>query len=425
MAHTHENDFTGVKKSQPFLKKPLLKKGLGIALPILVLAGGFGGFKVMGAMKPAPETKTEAPRAAPVLIAEAQARSVKLAVLAQGEVRPRTEINFAAQVGGKIEYVSPNFLEGGQFNKGDILLRIVSTDFDLRVTQAQANVAQAQTILTRELSEADIARRDWEDLGQGKASPLSLREPQVAEARAQIASAQAALEAAKLQQSRTILRAPFSGRIREKTVSIGEFISVGQKLGRIYATDIADVKIPLTDSDLAKLGLGIGFKSTAANPGPNVKYSAIIAGDAHTWTGRLTRTDSSYDPSTRILYAYTELQAPYGKGADHGTPMASGLFVDARIDGRDTEHSIVIPRNALRGTDKVFIVNADNTLTIRTVKVASSDRKQVVITSGLSAGENVITSPVRGAANGMQVAIATTLTKTDTSEDPDTTKDKE
>lgn len=418
-----QNDtFKGTNTRRP---KSAIKKSLSIALPVLVLVGGFGGFKAMGAMKPKPETKTEAPRAAPVLTAYAQARSVELSVRAQGEVRPRTEINFAAQIGGKIEYVSPKFLEGAQFNKGDLLLRIVSTDYDLRVTQAQSNVAQAQTVLTRELSEADIARRDWEDLGQGKASPLSLREPQVTEAHARLASAQAALDAAKLQQSRTVLRAPFSGRVREKTVSIGEFIGAGQKLGRIYATDIADVKIPLTDTDLAKLGLGIGFSSTAANPGPTVRYSASIAGEPHTWTGTLTRTDSGYDPSTRILYAYTELKDPYGKGADNGTPMASGLFVNAYIGGRTTEHSILVPRNALRGTDKVFIAKDDSTLSIRTVKVAASDRTQVVITAGLSDGERVITSPVKGAAEGMRIAVATTLAQGNEQEKSNTQEKEE
>ncbi|PHR91784.1 MAG: efflux transporter periplasmic adaptor subunit [Robiginitomaculum sp.] len=384
------------------------------ALPLLVIFAGVFGFILMGVMKPDPDTKSEPPRAAPVLTAQAELRSVELAVQAQGEVRPRTEINLAAQIGGKIAYVSPNFLEGGQFRKGDTLLRIVSVDYDLRVTQTQANVAQAQTVLTRELSEADIARRDWDDLGEGEASPLSLREPQVAEARARLAAATAALDEAKLQQSRTVVRAPFHGRIREKTVSIGEYITPGQKLGRIYAVDIADVKLALTDADLAKLGLGIGFRATNAHPGPGVEFSATVAGVAHTWLGRIARTDSAYDPSTRILYAYAELNDPYGAGADNGTPMASGLFVSARIKGRTTEHSIIVPRNALRGTDKIYIANADNTLSIRTVKIASSDRYQVVVTSGLSGGETVIISPVRGVAEGMRIEVATTLAKNTT-----------
>lgn len=398
---------TRTRKSRSFFG--MIRGMARFALPLLVIFAGVFGFILMGILQPEPDTKAEPPRAAPVLTAQAEVRSVELAVQAQGEVRPRTEINLASQISGKISYVSPAFLEGGQFKRGDTLFRIVSAEYDLRVTQSQANVAQAQTVLTRELSEADIARRDWDDLGEGEASPLSLREPQVAEARARLAATMAALDEAKLQQARTIIRAPFSGRIREKTVSIGEYITPGQKLGRIYAIDIADVKLPLTDADLAKLGLGIGFRATKARPGPNVVFSATIAGEPHTWQGRIARTDSGYDPSTRVLYAYAELNDPYGTGSDNGTPMASGLFVSARVKGRTTEHSIVVPRNALRGTDKIYIANADNTLSIRTVKIASSDRYQAVVTSGLNGNETVIVSPVRGVAEGMRIEVATTL----------------
>lgn len=385
-----------------------LKRLVIFAAPLFVLGAGIGGFVVMGKLKAKPETKTEAPRAAPVVTASAIVRSVELSVKSQGEVRPRTEINLASQIGGKIAYVSDDFLDGGQFSQGDILLRIDSADYDLRVTQAQANVAQAQTVLTRELSESEIARRDWEDLGEGKATPLSLREPQLAEARARLAAAQAGLDEALLAQSRTIIRAPFDGRMREKTVSRAEYITPGQKLARIYGVATADVKLPLTDADLAKLGVGIGFKSTPAHPGPKVIFTATVSGTLHTWHGRLTRTDSGYDTQTRTLYGYAELKDPYGKGADRGTPLASGMFVDAKIAGKTTVNTITVPRNALRGSDKIYIANADNTLSIRTVDVNSSSRKMVVIGSGLIGGENVIVSPVRGVAEGMPIEIATT-----------------
>ena len=401
----------GLDLTGPRRKRSIVIRVFVFLLPFLVLIGAAFALIAMGNLKDKPEDKAEAPRTAPVLIASAETRSVQLSVYTQGEVKPRTEINLAMQVGGKISYISPSFLEGGQFRKGDILLKIEAADYDLRVTQAQANVAQAQTVLTREISESDIARRDWEDLGEGKASPLSLRKPQMAEARARIASAKAVLDEAKLSQGRTILRAPFSGRVREKTTSLGEYIAPGQKIGRIYGIDVVDIKLPLTDNDLAKLGLGIGFSQTNTTPGPEVTFSANIAGQRRTWHGRLTRTDSGYDTATRVLFAYAELKHPYGKGSDNGTPLASGLFVDAEIQGRAINNGVVVPRNALRGADKVYIANADNTLSIRKVVVASSDKQNVVLTGGLEPGENVIVSPVRGVAEGMKIEVAKTPIK--------------
>ncbi|MEL7453082.1 MAG: efflux RND transporter periplasmic adaptor subunit, partial [Pseudomonadota bacterium] len=181
------------------------------------------------------------------------------------------------------------------------------------------------------------------------------------------------------------------------------FVTPGMQLGDIYASDIVDVPIPLTDRDLASLGLGIGFLESPQAPGPEVQLSATIADTPHTWTGRVSRTDSAFDPATRVLFAYVTVDDPYGAGADDGTPLATGLFVSAEMTGRQLVDGIVIPRTALRGNDMVFVAQPDDTLEMRSVQVASSTRERAVLTSGLAVGERVITSPVRGAANGMKI----------------------
>ncbi len=387
-------------------KKSFLGRALKFTLPLIVLFAAAVGIMFMGKLKPKAETKNEPPRATPVVTAYAESRSVELSVSSQGEVRPRTEINLAALVGGRVEWLAPNFLEGGRIKKGQIILRLESAEYDLRVTQAEANVAQAQTVLIREISESDIARRDWEDLGKGQASPLTLREPQMAEARARLAAAKAQLGEAKLQQSRAVVYAPFDGRVRERLVSLGDTISAGQNIGRVYGVAIAEVKLPLTDVDMARLGLGIGFTSSKAKPGPEVVLSATISGEPHIWHGRITRISSSYDPETRVLFAYAVVKDPYGKGSDNGVPLASGLFVNAKIAGREVVNSIVVPRTALRGSNTVYIANDDKTLSLRTVEIASSSRDMVVISAGLAPGEQVITSPIRGVAEGMKIELA-------------------
>jgi RND family efflux transporter MFP subunit len=401
----HENNISpSINSGRP--RAGLLKRSVKFVLPLVVMALAVGGVMFMGKLKPKAETKNEPPTATPVVTSYAESRSVELSVTSQGEVRPRTEINLAAQVAGRVDWVAPGFLEGGRFKKGQVILRLDSAEYDLRVTQAKANVAQAQTALTREISESDIARRDWEDLGEGQASALTLREPQMAEVRARLAAAKAQLGEAELQQSRTVVYAPFDGRVREKSVSLGDTINAGQNIARVYGVDIAEVKLPMTDTDMARLGLGIGFISTKSQPGPTVVLSAVVAGEMHTWQGHIARISSSYDTTTRVLFAYAEVVEPYGKGADSGVPLASGLFVKVKIDGREVVNSIVVPRTALRGSDTVYIANKDKTLSLRTVKVAASSKGMVVITAGLSAGERVITSPIRGVADGMKIELA-------------------
>ncbi len=383
-----------------------VKRLVVFALPAIVLIAAVAGNIAMSAFKPKPEEKQEQIKATPVVVAEAVAEPVRLTVSAQGEASPRIAITLTPQVSGKIAFVSPAFIEGGAFEKGDVLVRIEPAEYRYRVVQAEANVAQAKSRFASEEAEASLARREWEELGEGEGSALALREPQLAEAAAALASAEAMLNEARLQLERTAIRAPFTGRVEAKSVDIGQYVTPGLALGEIFATDVMEVALPLTDAELGQLGLHIGYRETSVEESPAVTLTALVAGEARTWKGRITRTASGYDRDTRVLFAYAEVEDPYGAGSDQGAPMAAGLFVTAQIEGRTIENSVVIPRTALRGENEVFIVRADNTMEIRQVAVASSNRERAVLTSGIEAGEKVITSPVRGAADGVAVAVA-------------------
>ncbi|MFT5931444.1 MAG: RND family efflux transporter MFP subunit, partial [Hyphomonas sp.] len=337
-------NYAETDQNPPFRLGLLVKRILFLALPVFVLIGSVGGFVAMGALKPAPEEKTEIIEALPVLTTVARSKPVSIKVHGQGEVKARSEVMLASEISGRVAYVSPKFLAGGQFERGETLVRLESREYELGIVQAEAAVAQAHTALLQEISEGQIASQGAEQLGLDQVSDLTLRHPQRAQAEAQLASAQARLDDTRLQLSRTRILAPFAGRVRERSVNIGAYVSPGARLGEIYASDVVDIAIALTDSDLANLGLGIGFSETPARKGPPVTLSATVAGVPHTWSGRITRTASGFDPETRVLFAYVEVTDPYGKGADNGTPLATGLYVDAEIDGRTLADSIVLPR---------------------------------------------------------------------------------
>ncbi|MEH6695650.1 MAG: efflux RND transporter periplasmic adaptor subunit [Hyphomonas sp.] len=387
----------------PFRLGLLIKRIVFLVLPVLVLIGSVGGFVLMGALKPAPEEKAGVIEALPVLTAVARSEPVTITVHGQGAVRARSEVSLAAEITGRVAYVSPNFLAGAQFKQGETLVRLESREYELGIVQAEAAVAQAKTALLQEISEGQIASQGAEQLGISQVSDLTLRLPQRAQAEAQLASAEASLDEARLQLNRTRIVAPFSGRVRQKSVNVGAYVSPGVQLGDIYASDVVEIALALTDADLANLGLGIGFSESSGQKGPPVALTATVAGVPHTWSGRITRTDSGFDPETRVLFAYVEVADPYGKGADNGTPLATGLYVDASIAGRALEESVVLPRTALRGKASVYVARDDDTLEIRPVSVAFSDRDRLVLTSGVAEGEKVVTSPVRAAASGMKI----------------------
>ncbi len=381
----------------------LLWRLIVFALPVVVIVGGVAGVMVMNALKPEPDKKAEELKPAPVLVTNPSRETVHLAVNTQGEVRPRTEIDVVPQISGKILRVSNSFIEGGFFNKGDVLIRIEPDDYSLKVIQAEATVAQAEQVLIRERAESEIAKKDWAELGDGDASPLTLRLPQMAEAQAKLDSAKASLADANLQLSRTIIRAPFSGRVRSKGADLGQYVTPGTRLGRIFATNIVEVPLPLTDSELSQLDLPLAFMESNERPGPKVELSAIVAGQQRHWSGHIARTDAAIDPRTRVLFAFVEVTDPYGAGADNGMPLAVGLFVDAKVEGRAISDALVVPRTALRGDDTVYVAKDDGTLTMQTVTVVSSNRNTAVLIAGISPDDRVITSPVRAVSEGMKI----------------------
>ena len=372
-----------------------------------------GGVAVVGiaiifilfATRPQPQRANSAPRPVAVFVEEAQHGEVALTVTSQGEAQPRTQINLVPQVAGRITFVNPDFIEGGFFEAGETLIQIDDADYRLAVTRASAQVAQAEQALAREQAESDLAASEWEELGEGEASALTLREPQLAEARAQLAAAEASLQEARLNLQRTRISAPFTGRVRSKNADLGQYVSPGTNLGQVFSTDRVMVRLPLTDHDLGLLGIPVAYNAMGDDDaGIPVTLSATLAGERHEWQGRITRTDSAIDTETRVLYAIAEVEDPYGTAAqEEGAPLAVGLFVSATIQGREIDNAFIIPRNALRGEDSVYIVREGGLMEIHTVNIIDSSPDRVIVSSGVEGGDLVVVSPLRGASNGMSV----------------------
>lgn len=381
--------------SQP-RKGGFVRKFLVILVPILIFVLAFIGLGAMKAGKKKPEVQKRRDPTLAVMAIPAVRETVVLDVTVQGQTRPRTQVDISPQVGGKITYVSPQFVAGGQFKKGDVLLRIEEADFNVAVLRAEAAVARAEQVVVRELAEGQIAAEDWLDLGRGgEASPLTLRKPQLAEAEAGMKSAMADLDNAKLQLARTVVRAPFNGRISERFADIGQFISPGTRLASCFSTETIEVPLSLNDADLTRLGLPVSMGINSDVPRPDVVLSAVIAGKMRQWHGQIVRTDGVFNPQTRTISAIAEVKDPFGKGmSEDGFPLPPGLFVDAEIVGRTLESAIVIPRDSLRPEDKVYVVDDQGEAQSRDAIVLDTNADRAVIESGVEAGELVIISPL-------------------------------
>jgi RND family efflux transporter MFP subunit len=371
---------------------------ISVIITVVALVGLAAlAFMSVQIMKPEAEQAEEKFAGLSVFSQEVTQADLDFRVEAQGEVRPQREIVVAPQIAGRIAYVSPDFIDGGFIRRGQVLVQLEGADYELAVVQR----------LAREQAEAEIAQQDLINLGITDSSPLARREPQLAEANAALESAKAQLADAQLALARTAVVAPFDGRVREENVDVGQFASPGQSLGRVFATDVVEVALPINDDELGRLGLPLAFAETARNPGPEVIFSASVSGEVRTWKGRVTRSSAAVNAQTRLINVIAELNDPYGAGSDNGAPMAPGLFVNASIEGTKIENLLVAPRSAIRGGNNIFIGDPEKgELRIYSVDLVFSSPDGAWFRSeNVNPGDLAITSPIRGSNDGMSITI--------------------
>lgn len=392
---------------EPETRSPRLRMAVA-AVAVLAV----GALVALLAVKLRPEAERRETHAPPPLVevVEVTTGPVALSVHSQGTVEPRTASTLVAQVAGRVVAVDDSWADGGLFRRGDVLLQIDPRDYELALRDARAARAQAETRLQREEAEAEVARQEWEELGgDGEPNPLVLRRPQVAEARAALEAAEAAVERAQLELSRTRVVAPFDGRVRSKEADLGQHVAPGTPLGRVFATEVAEIRLPVEKEELAYLDVGVGWSEDRDGDGPVVSLSGELAGATPTWPARLVRTGAEIDPRTRMLDLFARVDDPLARDrSDGAAPLPVGLFVEAEIAGRNVESAAVLPRRVLRPTERtrdteVLVVDAEDRIRFRRVEVLRAVGDEVVVGSGLSDGERVVTSPLDEAVDGMEV----------------------
>ena len=197
---------------------------------------------------------------------------------------------------------------------------------------------------------------------------------------------------------------PYEGIVRTKESDLGQFVNPGTRLGVTFATDFAEIRLPLTDGDLAFVDIpGAGeFSASETGNGPQVVLSAIQEGQMTEWDATIVRSEGVVDEKSRVTYAVARIEDPYQLHGD-GDELPVGTFVGAVIDGLTAENIIRIPRSVVRGSDQVVFVDDDDNLEIRSIDIARADAHYVYVRSGASAGERIVLTTLESPINGMRV----------------------
>ncbi len=321
-------------------------------------------------------------------------------VTVYGEVRPRVQIDVISEVAGRITSVSPSFAEGGSISAGEPLITIEQRDYLLAVSEAKARVAARELELAQALADADVAKKQLAN--EKNPSDLALKLPQIAQARAALEAAEIGLERAQSDLERTQITLPFDARITQTSVDEGQYLGLGRTIASVFSTDIAEVRLPFTDADIAALGIPIGYEAEEGK-GLRVRLTADVAGATRQWQGQLVRLDASLDPRTRTTFGTVEVRNPFAD-SEGAMPMAPGLFVSASVEGRSLTDVLAIPAAGLRAGGRVFIMNDENLLEVRSVRVAHATSEMAYLSNGISEGDRVIVSPIRNPVPGMALS---------------------
>lgn len=367
-------------------KKSLSKR---LILPVTILLGG--ALAITGVMftkatpTANPDLLTEPPKTK-ARVQKAVTQTATLSAKSQGTVQPKNQVDIAAQVSGKIIKVSPLFVNGSFADENALLLEIDDRDHQAALITAKSRVAQTQRLLAEEKGRSRQAKREWRDLGNKEANDLFLRKPQLIEAQAAVESAKASLRVAELNIERTKITVPFNARITETHVNLGQFVNAGTKLVSVYDTSIAEVRLPLSDKQMALLDLPVS-NLTLTNQ-PLVTLTGTIAGKRYQWLGKIKRTESSVDIRTRMYHAIAEIEQPFSNNQE--APLLPGLFVEAEIEGKQLSDVVVLPKEVLVKRTNLYTLDKDNKVQLSPVNVLRKQANKVWIQTQLTDDTDIL-----------------------------------
>ncbi|NCG06243.1 MAG: efflux RND transporter periplasmic adaptor subunit [Gammaproteobacteria bacterium] len=372
-----------------------------VIAPALILA--FSVVIFIGLINNQPTLKTTVKEPVPVAVRALDVRlaPMQLRVSSEGNVQPSVETKLVAQVAGEVIELSSSLVAGGNFSKGDILLKLDPRDYEIALSRSQATLSRAQAEQRFATEEITRIRSLYGD------ELVSIAELQSAERLLAVANAAsddaaAAVKRASVDLERTVFTAPFNGRVRAEDVDIGQFLSKGAMIATLYDTDRLQVRLPLADAQLAYLDPSYAQTGISGEEPANVVLTANYAGDRQSWSAKLLRTEGDISTKSRFLHVIVAVTETLNS---NGVRLPVGLFVNAVIDGRTVDNLVSIPRTALRPDNSVMVIDDSDKLHFRDVSVFKLSDNDVLISEGLASGERISISPLQFVVEGMPVTV--------------------
>jgi RND family efflux transporter MFP subunit len=363
---------------------------------------------------------TTASKAVSIAAATAEEQPISRFIRATGSLTAEEQADVAAETVGRV--VAAPIERGSPVVEGAELVRLSSTETEAQLKEAEANAAQIEARLgisgggsfdVNAVPEVQNAKASY-DLAQSEFNRIkSLLDQKVVsqseydQRRTQMEAARQQFEAAKNGASQlfqsllaararvslarkafadTVVRAPFTGAVAERLVSIGDYVTRGTKVAVVVRTNPLRVKLTVPEQFISVVSMGQAV---------NFEVDAYAG---RQFVGKVQFVSPSLQADQRALTIEAVVPNPKGE-------LKPGLFATARIEQRDRSAGVVVPAAAVQtsaGTSRVYVVNGDK-VEERIVTIGQRLGDRVEVSSGLKAGERVATTNVGQLADGMKV----------------------
>ncbi|MDX1451661.1 MAG: efflux RND transporter periplasmic adaptor subunit [Oleiphilaceae bacterium] len=315
-------------------------------------------------------------------------------IRSSGTLQPYREIATFPLVSGQIIEVAEKVKAGASIAKGELLFRLDDAEYRVALVNAQAALEQAKAALAEEQARSDQAQSDWRKQGQ-QPSRFALREPQLHAAKANVERAQSELELARLNLARTQIKATANMRLVRVNAKLGAYVGPTSELATGYVTERAEIPLPVAGDDLRWL-------AWSNDPIPVMLFNPLTQ-TAEAWSAVVHRSEASVDERTQQLLLVAEVEHPF-ESSSNKTPLIMGQFMEAKMHGKPIADALVIDNAYIYQGPSVYVVE-HGVLQRRDITLLRREGERSVIASGLSAGDQVVTTLLGNISSGTRVQV--------------------
>jgi RND family efflux transporter MFP subunit len=315
---------------------------------------------------------------------------ISIPIYSRAFIEPEFTIQIRSQVAGQVTAVSPGFLDGASFNKGDILVTIDDRLLRLEYSQAKAALEQAK------VNELELEARFKANKNiTKKSSPLAQGKPQLDAAIANTEAAREKVLFSKNQLENASIKAAFNGRIEKRFTHLYDQLQPGKAIANIYSTESFILKVSINQRQLNLLsGSGQNLSDTISNPA-NIAVELSQPDANEKLSASVTHIEKQLNQAQQLTLI-VKLDEKFNE------QVLPGSLYEVTLTGSALKNIVKIPVTALRQHNNIWLIENDQ-LNIHSANVIYRGKDYAYLTNTFNAAQKLITSNLSHVSEGMTV----------------------